>query len=146
MQYQIKHINSKKVNALLAPEKELYRPCISLKKIFLFLFVFFTVLFLLSSFSFYVSAYANLDTISFFRIFIFFLSIGLILFSTELCIFCIRLYQRFAPASTRLKCCCTPSCSQYAIIALQKYGLLFGIYKGYCHYKQCKPPGIKEFP
>ena len=36
MQYQIKHINSKKVNALLAPEKELYRPCISLKKIFLF--------------------------------------------------------------------------------------------------------------
>ena len=42
----------------------------------------------------------------------------------------IQIYQRYAPKSIRDKCRFEPSCSQYMILAIQKYGLLIGIKKG----------------
>ncbi len=33
----------------------------------------------------------------------------------------IRIYQRYAPENVRRRCVCTPSCSNYALMALEKY-------------------------
>ncbi len=42
----------------------------------------------------------------------------------------VRLYQRFAPASLRNKCRFEPSCSQYMVLSIQKYGAFKGLKKG----------------
>ena len=41
----------------------------------------------------------------------------------------IRVYQRFAPDEVRRRCVFTPTCSQYAIQALQRYGVIRGVPK-----------------
>lgn len=51
----------------------------------------------------------------------------------------IRLYQRYAPERIRRKCLCKPTCSEYAILVLQKYGVIRGIYKIYIRlFKKCR--------
>ena len=46
-------------------------------------------------------------------------------------IYCIQVYQHFAPEKLRRRCICKPSCSEYSIEVLRKYGLLKGCYKIY---------------
>lgn len=46
-------------------------------------------------------------------------------------IYCIQVYQHFAPEKLRRRCICKPSCSEYSIEVLRKYGLLRGCYKIY---------------
>ena len=46
-------------------------------------------------------------------------------------IYCIQVYQHFAPEKVRRRCKCKPSCSEYSIEALRKYGLLKACYKIY---------------
>ncbi len=53
----------------------------------------------------------------------------------------IQIYQRYAPKSIRDKCRFEPSCSQYMILAIQKYGLLIGIKKGVNRLKRCNING-----
>lgn len=49
----------------------------------------------------------------------------------------VRIYQRFAPDSIRNKCRFEPSCSEYMILSLQKYGLIKGLKKGINRLKRC---------
>lgn len=49
----------------------------------------------------------------------------------------IRIYQRYAPDSVRNKCRFEPSCSQYMVLSLQKYGLWKGLQKGIRRLKRC---------
>jgi len=51
----------------------------------------------------------------------------------------ILLYQRFAPAKLRCKCRFEPSCSQYALQAIDKYGLRQGIHLMLKRFRRCKP-------
>lgn len=53
----------------------------------------------------------------------------------------IRMYQRFAPESVRNKCRFEPSCSEYMILAIEKYGLFKGIHKGIERLKRCNING-----
>lgn len=39
---------------------------------------------------------------------------------------CVMLYQHYAPEETRRRCLLKPTCSEYAIIALRKYGTIIG--------------------
>ncbi len=39
---------------------------------------------------------------------------------------CVRLYQHYAKESTRRRCLCRPTCSEYAILAVKKYGAIIG--------------------
>ncbi len=39
---------------------------------------------------------------------------------------CIRLYQHYAPERVRRKCLFRPTCSEYAILAIRKYGVIIG--------------------
>ncbi len=50
---------------------------------------------------------------------------------------CIKLYQKFAPISIRSKCRFEPSCSNYMLICLQKFGLIKGLIMGLNRIKRC---------
>lgn len=52
----------------------------------------------------------------------------------------IYFYQRIAPARLRESCRFDPSCSNYAILALQKYGFLTGWKMALARIYRCKPP------
>lgn len=53
----------------------------------------------------------------------------------------IKLYQRYAPASLRNKCRFEPSCSEYMILAVEKYGLIKGVQRGVERLKRCNIDG-----
>lgn len=42
----------------------------------------------------------------------------------------VHLYQHYAPEQMRRRCLCMPSCSEYMILAIKKYGPFIGVYKG----------------
>jgi uncharacterized membrane protein YidH (DUF202 family) len=46
----------------------------------------------------------------------------------------IKLYQHYAPEEIRRRCLCMPTCSEYAIMAIRKYGVIIGVCKGYYHF------------
>lgn len=43
----------------------------------------------------------------------------------------IKLYQHYAPEEIRRRCLFKPTCSEYAILAIKKYGLIIGLIKTY---------------
>ena len=49
----------------------------------------------------------------------------------------IKIYQRYAPEAIRNKCRFEPSCSEYMIIAIEKYGLIKGLRKGFDRLHRC---------
>ena len=51
----------------------------------------------------------------------------------------VRLYQRYAPEKLRRKCRFEPSCSEYMVEALEKYGVIRGVGFGIKRLKRCKP-------
>ena len=60
---------------------------------------------------------------------------------------CILIYKAFAPQSIRKECRFFPTCSTYMIMAIQKYGLIVGVYKGIKRIMRCKPPnGGVDYP
>ncbi len=58
---------------------------------------------------------------------------------TEIALTAVRLYQRFAPDSVRKRCRFEPSCSEYMILAIEKYGFFTGIRKGIDRLRRCGP-------
>ncbi|MBP5952452.1 membrane protein insertion efficiency factor YidD [Pseudomonas sp. P42] len=59
----------------------------------------------------------------------------------------IRCYQRVAPSRLRDVCRFEPSCSNYAIQAIEKYGVLTGCSKAVVRICRCRyPNGGKDFP
>lgn len=61
-------------------------------------------------------------------------------------IFLIKVYQAYAPDEIRNACIMIPTCSEYGIIALKKYGFLIGVIKTWKRLKRCssddEPGGI----
>ena len=65
--------------------------------------------------------------------------LGLAIFSRKAIIGLVRLYQHYAPERIRRKCLFKPTCSEYTILALEKYGLVKGLYKSiYRLFFKCK--------
>ena len=51
----------------------------------------------------------------------------------------IKLYQHYAPEDIRRRCLFKPTCSEYAILAIKKYGLIVGLIKAYIRlFKKCR--------
>ncbi|MDR2344127.1 MAG: membrane protein insertion efficiency factor YidD [Spirochaetaceae bacterium] len=65
---------------------------------------------------------------------IFFVSIigSSCLLSRKIVIGIVELYQRYAPEYMRRRCLLMPTCSEYMILAVKKYGAVRGVYKGVC--------------
>lgn len=55
-------------------------------------------------------------------------------------IWLVLLYQKYAPERIRSACVFTPSCSEYMILAINKYGLLRGVCKGINRIFRCHHP------
>lgn len=65
----------------------------------------------------------------------------------RLCAFVIHIYQAKAPDHVRLRCVYTPSCSEYMLLSIQKYGLVRGIWRGWKRLKRChNPNGGEDWP
>lgn len=59
-------------------------------------------------------------------------------FMTKSAVICaVRIYQRYAPDAVRNKCRFEPSCSEYMILSIEKYGLFRGVRKGHHRLKRC---------
>ena len=70
-----------------------------------------------------------------------------ILFAKPFVILMILLYQKIAPKKIRCRCRYTPCCSNYTLQAIQKYGLLKGLFKGLKRIFRCYPPnGGIDYP
>lgn len=52
-------------------------------------------------------------------------------------IFIVKIYQKIAPISIRSRCRFEPSCSNYMLQSLEKYGLFKGLKKGIKRLKRC---------
>ncbi len=57
----------------------------------------------------------------------------------RLLIYMIKLYQRFLSPLKRPCCRYYPSCSQYAVLAIEKYGALRGSLKALLRLLRCNP-------
>ena len=66
--------------------------------------------------------------------------LALLCFAKRVAIWLVKVYQRFAPDKIRNRCRFEPSCSQYMILALEKYGFLKGLCKGIRRLFRCRPP------
>lgn len=49
----------------------------------------------------------------------------------------VHIYQRYSPDSIRNKCRFEPSCSQYMIKSVEKYGVIKGVLKGINRLRRC---------
>lgn len=52
----------------------------------------------------------------------------------------ILLYQKYAPERLRKSCVFEPTCSNYMLMAIDKYGLVKGVVKGIIRLIRCHPP------
>ena len=57
-----------------------------------------------------------------------------------LAIGCVLMYKAFAPEQVRESCRFEPTCSTYMIIAIKKYGLFRGVFRGVRRIMRCHPP------
>ena len=63
------------------------------------------------------------------------------------CIFLIRSYQNFISPHLRkkgIRCRFYPTCSNYGILAIQKYGVLKGIRKTWNRLYRCRPDNLES--
>ena len=59
----------------------------------------------------------------------------------------VLMYKAFAPMSVRKQCRFEPTCSSYMVMAINKYGLFIGVYKGIRRIFRCRPPnGGVDYP
>lgn len=75
---------------------------------------------------------------------LFYIALG---FMRTIIIKLIRFYQHTAPARLRRSCRFEPSCSEYMILSIQKFGVLVGIKRGINRLIHCRPPyGGVDYP
>lgn len=67
-------------------------------------------------------------------------------FRSRIVIWMVRLYQARAPEEIRAKCVMTPRCSDYMVMAIEKYGLFVGVSKGVERLRRCGPPAQSDYP
>jgi len=63
--------------------------------------------------------------------------IGIFVILRQIIIGFIRLYQRYSPEEIRRSCLFKPTCSEYTILAIEKYGVLKGVFRSFNRFKRC---------
>jgi putative component of membrane protein insertase Oxa1/YidC/SpoIIIJ protein YidD len=70
-----------------------------------------------------------------------------LVFLKKICQLAIELYQHYASENTRRKCVLMPSCSEYALLALQKYNVFVALSKTYIRLtKKCSGSYKIDYP
>jgi putative component of membrane protein insertase Oxa1/YidC/SpoIIIJ protein YidD len=149
----IRHINNPELNRLTAPENRLFRPTINWRRLAGATVTFLLVCFLVSLCG--VFAYYAVDGVvvsrseavsASFWAFPFVGALGSIVFLKDILILGVLLYQHYASSSIRLRCCFEPSCSQYTILALKKYGVVVGCIKSVSRMRRCGHQRGMDYP
>lgn len=141
------YINNPIINAATAPELKLVRPKISYGKAVLYVFSHVIASGVLSLLLFYIKEHSLPSSLP--ELCPVFWITLVILFAITMrfsCIWFVRLYQRYAQSDVRLRCCMTPSCSEYAVLAFKKHGAVIGVIKTYKRLRRCHPPGYIDYP
>ena len=135
------------INAATAPELKLYRPKINFFLAVVYVLAHFLLSIILGGVYFWiinkelpVNIHDYFPQIWYIIIILFMLSLRFSL------IWFVRVYQHYAKSETRLRCLMVPSCSEYAIMALKKYGAIVGSYKSIKRLFRCRPPGGIDYP
>ena len=135
------------------PENPLNRPNISYKKflitiIGLGLIIVASIIIRKLFLSKYICNYVSLNENEITFLLVLFVSIIYIsVFLKRALIWLVHLYQHYAPDRVRLKCVFEPSCSEYMIMCIKKYGSIRGTLKGCIRLLRCHPPnGGKDYP
>jgi putative component of membrane protein insertase Oxa1/YidC/SpoIIIJ protein YidD len=72
---------------------------------------------------------------------------GVIVCLKAICILLIKLYQRYAPEDVRQRCTLMPTCSEYALLALQKYNVFVALHKIYIRLtRKCNGQYYIDYP
>lgn len=75
------------------------------------------------------------------------LFLWLCVMARQVLFFFIRVYQRYAPYDVRCMCVYVPNCSEYMILAVEKYGLIRGVVKGLRRLRHCgETDGGVDYP
>lgn len=114
-------------------ERKLNRPSINWFLIVLFLFIWILLVTALVFVLLYYKVCALWIVISSILLSVIYCAV----FSKSIVITSIHLYQRYAPDSIRKRCRFEPSCSEYMLLAIDKYGLFRGVLKGINRIKRC---------
>lgn len=147
------YINDPVINRLTAPENKLYRPKINFKKAIIVtigtivgtVIVAFLISLLIRHYG--LIGFEKKSRWHTFIVTYFVLQLAVLALTLKyIMIWFIRVYQRYAKSETRLRCCFTPSCSEYAILAIKKYGALIGGIKTCKRLLRCGPPGGIDYP
>lgn len=81
------------------------------------------------------------------QIFLTFLFCSFLIHLKSILIFMVRLYQLWAPDTVRMSCLYEPTCSEYMIMAIEKYGCIKGVAKGVNRLRRCHSPnGGIDYP
>lgn len=127
-----------------AYERKYCRPKLRWKKVFVSIFGV-----MLSSFAIYIISVYKIHLNNKFAIF---LSISFFVLvcafnAKRILIWFVKAYQRFAPISVRCMCRFEPSCSEYMILSLSKYGAIKGVAHGINRIWRCAhKDGGFDFP
>ena len=109
-------------------ERPLYRPPITYKKEILWI-----LFIILVSIGVSIMLHKLLCVLGFFLpkvvFYLSFYIIELLILLRPFAISIIKLYQHYAPEEIRRRCLLKPTCSEYAILAIKKYGTLIGTIK-----------------
>jgi len=106
-------------------KRKLIRPNTNIFNAICFIFIFMLACFIIS-----ITVKLLFEKIPFILVFLFvFFSIMFILLK-KIIIGLVEIYQHYMPESLRRCCLCMPTCSEYMILAVEKYGALKGIRKG----------------
>ncbi len=60
------------------------------------------------------------------------------------CIGIIRIYQNYLSPKMKNRCRFYPTCSNYGILAINKYGAVKGVYKTINRLYRCRPNNLKS--
>ncbi len=106
-------------------ERPLYRPPVTYFKAVIILFTCLLCLVGLSMAIYYTLSWMGLELSKSLFFTIFFIVI-LVISARWLGVLLVLLYQHYAPEEVRRRCLLKPTCSEYAVIVLRKYGLIVG--------------------
>jgi putative component of membrane protein insertase Oxa1/YidC/SpoIIIJ protein YidD len=74
------------------------------------------------------------------------LGISVFINRKKILVWLVRLYQFRAPSHIRARCVMAPSCSDYMILAVTKYGSFRGVRMSMARLRKCCPPGRIDYP
>jgi len=147
------YINDPIINAATAPELKLVRPPVNYIKAVWCVLLFVASVLVISVVVSLIGEFLKGGTITFAVLKWRTITVlpGVALIAVLLCmrfplIWFVKIYQHYARSETRLRCCFEPSCSEYAVLALKKYGAVVGVVKAIRRLRRCHPPGGVDYP